>query len=1516
MRKRLLQTLLAGLFLLIGSSASALEMVDSVYQIGTATDLVEFAQKVSAGEQTANAVLTANIDLNGVEMPPIGTVTFPYKGIFDGQGFRVDNWNRVAAEAKDGLFGHLMDATVMNLTVDGTFDASDLATDGSGTIGFATGTTLIRNVHSDVDVTVNNNKHVGGLVGSLQGTAWIDRSSYSGTLTVNVSFGDSNGGVCGYSNTGKISNCLFSGRIISLNTEKSFHFGGILGYVNNDKFQGLNGCLSTGSVEAEVDCATFAAILGRANTNTPSEVLYGNCWLGGKAARGMAGAKAVHTECLTEEQLANGYATYMLNVTNDVPVWFQQIGTDPMPVREGSAVVYATGTVDCDGTFGENVTFSNTEGTLNYASHQLDEDGFCTVCGQLGKDEEGFFLISNAKALRWISAEVAAGKFKNIKTNLRITADLDLGGENWIPIGNDSQMFMGDVDGGFHTISNMKVDWDQPGAGLFGTVASGNIYNLIIDETCSVVGVKYAGGLIGHTSGAAVTNITQVGVLCDVTCQGEAAAGIVGNANASNVCNIYRCFTTGSISAAKDAACFSGWLGNVGAKVQDCWTVSEVTNFQNEGKYLARHGGSSPLKNCYSLYGTQAPNIDMDDLGSGKLAWLLNGKSFINPMWFQTIGADEYPIWDKTHGFVYEASEDSYASVTDEASYQTFVSTILDTEKSFAENTIATQSLLDDYVALVEILASAADRESFFVGYEALMLERDTVENSAALYAEYAKRCEDIIAFLDTTVFSGNYRSILEDYLYETLEPNETYPNGSYLHVYGSHVLTDEALKVELEFVEELLKQALAEDYQPGAEITSLLVNPLFDHEEPFHGWTYETSGTSFWTATVPCVLSAAEGYNCVFDINQTLTGLKNGIYMLEVNGAFRAGADIYNDYHAAMAYMNGNYNYVMMESEDVLLKDAAVDGENCLLTGDVKDYTYILGEKEGYVPYGPVGCTYAFKAGRYVNRVAAEVTDGTLTVGLMNPGSNTGKDWVGFGNFRLFYLGSEETANETLDRVLESYVARANTISNFIFSWAEDFSKYPNHSEALKAEMADAVAAVAAATDAKAKMELVAKFSEIFRNIYECRQAYVNMIQTASSVLNVVDEMLRYEYVTQEEYNAVYEQHEAAWNAYCEGTVSAEEALEIADKFNENELYPKFVDGAYQLATIKDVNIFALMVNVGQSYINGALVNDLDFTGVEDFTPIGWNLQDDGVTANNSFVYRGEFNGNGHTISNLNINKINSIGVGFFGSIGSPAKITDLRLDNTCVIVANDRAGLVGRSTGSGEIYLERLGNEGTVSASIAAAGILGNANDGSIANITDCYSTGIINQPEGATEAKNCVQICGWMGSVGGSITNCWSIASVTGFDNASRMFCRAANEKTIITNSYSIIGDGTTAMIVTKDAVANGELTYKLNEGNVEEPIWRQTLGEGGDAHPVLNPAHLIVYQLEDGTYTNDPDGTDAITEIKAELGSVVSVYDAQGRILRSNVSAEGSLNGMPKGFYILKGQNGTGRSIIKK
>ena len=1479
------------------ANAWALDEVDGCYQIGTAQDLVDFATLVNEGKDAANAVLTADIDMTGVEWTNISV----YRGVFDGQGHSITNFNYTTTGDNQGFFGQIMGATLQNFSISGTLNAMNGAT---GTIGYADGGSVIKNVHCGVDVNVENNGHCGGLVGSLR-DAWVDGCTYSGTFTIIHEKGDSDGGIAGYSNVGKITNCLFSGKIIVMHAGNNC--GGILGYVNNGDFKGLHGNLSIGTVEGGTS-GKVAAVLGHCNTGTKKERVTGNFYLEGTSIIGMGGANAVETPAVTEEQLASGEIAYLLNAHNEAPAWFQLIGTDPMPTRTGTAVVYQSGTYNCDGTPATELTYTNTETEPVHTPHNYDENGFCDACGALQQGEDGYYVISNPMALRWVAQQVNAGVSP---MNLRIVADLDLGGEDWTPIGNDSHMFAGDVDGGFHTISNMVVNHTEPGAGLFGTVSKGTIKNLLIDESCSVTGAKYAGGLIGHSSGANTVNIIQVGVMCDVTCEGEAAAGLIGNANASSVCNITRCFTTGTITAAKDAACFSGWQGNVGAKITDSWSISPVTGFQSEDRYLARYGGLT-ITNCYCPFGTQGTHIEEEDVASGKLAFLLNGSTFINPSWFQTIGQDLYPGFDSTHGVVYHAGDDTYACITDEASFKAFAATVIAVENTFGQETIACQQLLDAYLAEVQTVSAIQDRDAFLEAYAKLMESRKTVEASAALYEAYKKACEEIIAYLEANPVSGELYDVLASYLNDEIEPGEDFANGSFAYIMANHVLTDEQIVAEQAYVEDLLKKAIAADYVAGSEVTSLMTNPSFD--DKFEGWERTFQGSSMTPATVEGVMSAAEAWNCTFDLNQTLTGMKSGIYMLQANAAYRAAGDIYSTLYAAQLYLNGNVNYVMMEAEDIVTKDAAVDGENCHLTGDATDYSYIMGEMEGWVPMGPIGCAYAFKGNRYVNYVAAEVTDGTLTVGIKNPGTGLEKDWTGFGQFRLFYLGTAEQANEALDNVLAGYADRAATIAAFIYSEAEDYAKYPNFSQALKDELAAAVEAIPTATDGAAKMELAGKFSQLFQQIYDCRQAYVTMVSTAESVYTIIDEMHTQGFITDEDRDPVYADYNAAWDAYVNGSASAEEALAIVDKFNSNTLYPPFKDDAYQLSTTRDWTIFAMMVNAGASDINGVLCADLDFTDVP-FIPIGWNLTDDGAAANDTYVYRGVFDGKGHTISNAVVFKPSAIGVGVFGSIASPAVIRNLRLDSTCAITGNDRAGLVGRSTGSGDVWLESLGNEGTVSANIAAAGILGNANSGNIAHIKNCYSTGAITQASGVDSWKNCAQICGWFGTVGGSVENCWSISTVTGHDGMDQFFTRygAGNDKVVLINNYSNNGDGKKATVVNLEQMKSGEVTYNLNGGNTESPAWFQTLGEDGDQHPVLDVTHLIVFKAEDGTYYNDKEN--AIVDVNAELGQTVNVYDVQGRLLRSGVPASASLQGMPRGMYILKGQKGVGRTVVK-
>ena len=76
----------------MASNIWALNQVGGVYQIGTAQDLVDFAALVNGGTTGANAVLTDDIDMTGIEWNnPIGTASPYYSGHFDGQGYTISN---------------------------------------------------------------------------------------------------------------------------------------------------------------------------------------------------------------------------------------------------------------------------------------------------------------------------------------------------------------------------------------------------------------------------------------------------------------------------------------------------------------------------------------------------------------------------------------------------------------------------------------------------------------------------------------------------------------------------------------------------------------------------------------------------------------------------------------------------------------------------------------------------------------------------------------------------------------------------------------------------------------------------------------------------------------------------------------------------------------------------------------------------------------------------------------------------------------------------------------------------------------------------------------------------------------------------------------------------------------------------------------------------------------------------------------------------------------------------------
>lgn len=269
-------------------------------------------------------------------------------------------------------------------------------------------------------------------------------------------------------------------------------------------------------------------------------------------------------------------------------------------------------------------------------------------------------------------------------------------------------------------------------------------------------------------------------------------------------------------------------------------------------------------------------------------------------------------------------------------------------------------------------------------------------------------------------------------------------------------------------------------------------------------------------------------------------------------------------------------------------------------------------------------------------------------------------------------------------------------------------------------------------------------------------------------------------------------------------------------------------VDGAYQITNGNDLATFATLVNKGLSNANATLTADIDMTGVT-MEPIG----------NLASLYCGTFDGQGHTISNLTINNPGQDHVGLIGAVTGGATVKNFILDETCTITGRSFVGMIGTAINGGTINIDRVGNEGNVTAvpdggqyGVNAGGIIGvNMLGASVFNISNCYVTGTI------TGRIESAAISGWADK--GNLTNCWSVATVNGVDG-DNVFVRG---NPAMTNCYEINGKNGCGAFNAED-MASGRLCYLLN-GNQSDIVYTQNLGEGADAKPCLFGTHGQVY-----------------------------------------------------------------------
>ena len=215
--KSALTVLLSLMMILVMFPANAFAMdgegtKENPYIIATADDLYEFAIKVNEGDNTACAVLTADITLLiDTNWTPIGNDSNQYKGTFDGDGHTITGL-KVDIQSDNtiyaGLFGFLGEGgTIKNVSLtDSKITCSGNRVFAGGVCGRNYGT--IENCYNTGDVSGTGTSSYGYVsVGGVCGWSY-NTGEVSGTGTSSYGYVYA-GGVCGYNDLGTIQNCYF-----------------------------------------------------------------------------------------------------------------------------------------------------------------------------------------------------------------------------------------------------------------------------------------------------------------------------------------------------------------------------------------------------------------------------------------------------------------------------------------------------------------------------------------------------------------------------------------------------------------------------------------------------------------------------------------------------------------------------------------------------------------------------------------------------------------------------------------------------------------------------------------------------------------------------------------------------------------------------------------------------------------------------------------------------------------------------------------------------------------------------------------------------------------------------------------------------------------------------------------------------------------------------------------------------------------------------------------------------------
>ncbi len=505
------------------------------YRISTAADWTELT--TASGDWEKHFILTADIDLEGIDLVPVGNDDTEFSGVFDGFGHTIRNVSIVMPSSNYvGLFGEVY-GRIKNLNV--------------------------------IDADIQGRNSVGGLVGFLL-PGIISSCRVTGSITGGTAVGGLVGGNWGGTVRSSYSSCSVNGNIF---------VGGLIGHSTSFdySFRKIQECYATGSVDGN-ECV--GGLIG-ANQLPVTECyavgkVSGNIEVGGLIGSNSGSVTASFWDVQTSEMTTSAGGTGKMTeemqtlstftfsgwdfsdsdgspkdwimVENEYPTLFRWPGysqgsgteNDPYRIRTAGDWVHLT---DTPSEWDNHFLLA---GDINLAGVNLTPVGD-TQTPFLGE------FNGNGHALRNVTIlyrQYYAGLFGYVGPGGRIH---DLGA------------------------INVHIEGEYYSGGLVGCLKQGNISSCCVTGSINGTG-NYIGGLVGSNGqwdggwegrGGIISN-------CYTHCIVSSSKAFIGGIAGFNSGTIRSCYAAGSVRGNSTAYGFIGYYFNYNGEVSGCFWDKET----------------------------------------------------------------------------------------------------------------------------------------------------------------------------------------------------------------------------------------------------------------------------------------------------------------------------------------------------------------------------------------------------------------------------------------------------------------------------------------------------------------------------------------------------------------------------------------------------------------------------------------------------------------------------------------------------------------------------------------------------------------------------------------------------------------------------------------------------------------------------------------------------------------------------------------------------------------------------